>query len=333
MLPVVMITALDPGQERVKGIEAGADDFLTKPIHQPEILARVRSLSRIKSLYDELTELNRTLEQRVSEQVTQLERLSRLKRFFSPALAEAIVHGGADDPLKSHRREIVVVFLDLRGFTGRDRPRARRHPRALHRRRHDGVLQRPGARARSAGPRAAHGARDARRRRGADGSLAQARLRPAPGHGRRAGLCDAGRHRLRGPLGLWSHRHRDQPRGAALRRGARRPDPRLAPALYGGGGSGGGGAARRADAARLRTAGHCLQRASSASDHVTSERPPGARSHSIVGDTSGKPCPFQSRLCHRRSDFAIDASRDRARIWRRRCAHGGLVQNWHHTRW
>jgi adenylate cyclase len=117
MLPVVMVTALDPAQERVKGIEAGADDFLTKPIHQPEILARVRSLLRIKTLYDELTELNRTLEERVSEQVTQLERLGRLKRFFSPALAEAIVAGGADDPLKSHRREIVVVFLDLRGFT------------------------------------------------------------------------------------------------------------------------------------------------------------------------------------------------------------------------
>ena len=117
MLPVVMVTALDPGQERVKGIEAGADDFLSKPIHQPEILARVRSLLRIKSLYDELTDLNRTLEQRVGEQVAQLERLSRLKRFFSPALAEAIVSGGADDPLKSHRREIVVVFLDLRGFT------------------------------------------------------------------------------------------------------------------------------------------------------------------------------------------------------------------------
>jgi class 3 adenylate cyclase len=117
MLPVVMVTALDPSQERVKGIEAGADDFLTKPIHQPEILARVRSLLRVKSLYDELNELNRTLESRVAEQVSQLERLSRLKRFFSPALAEAIVGGGADDPLKSHRREIVVVFLDLRGFT------------------------------------------------------------------------------------------------------------------------------------------------------------------------------------------------------------------------
>ena len=117
MLPVVMVTALDPGQERVKGIEAGADDFLTKPIHQAELLARVRSLLRIKALHDQLTTLNRSLEQRVDEQGSQLERLARLKRFFSPALAEAIVSGGADDPLQSHRREITVVFLDLRGFT------------------------------------------------------------------------------------------------------------------------------------------------------------------------------------------------------------------------
>jgi adenylate cyclase len=117
MLPVIMVTALDPAQERVKGIDAGADDFLTKPIHQPEILARVRSLLRIKALHDQLTDLNRHLEARVGEQVAQLERLSRLKRFFSPALAEAIVNGGADDPLQSHRREIVVVFVDLRGFT------------------------------------------------------------------------------------------------------------------------------------------------------------------------------------------------------------------------
>jgi adenylate cyclase len=116
-LPVVMVTALDPAQERVKGIEAGADDFLTKPINQPELLARVRSLLRVKALHDELAELNRTLEARVAAQVTQLENLGRLKRFFSPQLAEAIVNGGAEDPLKSHRREITVVFLDLRGFT------------------------------------------------------------------------------------------------------------------------------------------------------------------------------------------------------------------------
>jgi class 3 adenylate cyclase/CheY-like chemotaxis protein len=124
MLPVVLVTALDPAEERVKGLDAGADDFLSKPVSQAELLARVRSLLRIKSLYDELlrqrgelAELNRTLEQRVADGVRQLENVSRLKRFFSPQLAELIVAGGADDPLKSHRREITVVFLDLRGFT------------------------------------------------------------------------------------------------------------------------------------------------------------------------------------------------------------------------
>jgi DNA-binding response OmpR family regulator len=124
ILPVVMVTALDPTEERIKGLEAGADDFLTKPINQAELLVRVKSLLRIKELYDtvqdqaaQLVEWNRTLERRVEEQVTQLERLGRLKRFFSPQLAELIVAGGAEDPLKSHRREITVVFLDLRGFT------------------------------------------------------------------------------------------------------------------------------------------------------------------------------------------------------------------------
>ncbi len=46
-----------------------------------------------------------------------VEQLGRLKRFFSPQLAELIIRGGADDPLKTHRREVAVVFLDLRGFT------------------------------------------------------------------------------------------------------------------------------------------------------------------------------------------------------------------------
>jgi class 3 adenylate cyclase len=123
VLPVVMVTALDPS-ERVKGLEAGADDFLTKPINQPELFARVRSLLRIKSLYDEVTrqraELetwNRTLEQRVAEGVAQVERLSRMKRFFSPQVAELILSGGTGDPLRSHRSEITVVFVDLRGYT------------------------------------------------------------------------------------------------------------------------------------------------------------------------------------------------------------------------
>jgi len=124
ILPVVLVTALDPAQERIKGLDAGADDFLTKPVNQAELMARVRSLLRIKALYDqvqaqksELQQWNQTLEQRVADGVQQLERVGRLKRFFSPQLAEAILAGGADDPLKSHRREIAVVFLDLRGFT------------------------------------------------------------------------------------------------------------------------------------------------------------------------------------------------------------------------
>jgi adenylate cyclase len=71
----------------------------------------------VKALHDQLAELNRTLEARVAAQVTQLDSLGRLKRFFSPQLAEAILSGGAEDPLKSHRRDITVVFLDLRGFT------------------------------------------------------------------------------------------------------------------------------------------------------------------------------------------------------------------------
>ncbi len=124
ILPVVMVTSLDPAQERIRGLEAGADDFLTKPVNQAELMARVRSLVRVKQLYDtvqaqaaQLAEWNKTLERRVSDQVAQLDRLGRLKRFFSPQLAELIVAGDAEDPLKSHRREVTVVFLDLRGFT------------------------------------------------------------------------------------------------------------------------------------------------------------------------------------------------------------------------
>ena len=124
ILPIVLVTALDPAKERINGLDAGADDFLSKPINQAELMARVRSLLRIKTLYDEvqaqkaeLQDWNRTLEQRVADGVQQLEKVGRLKRFFSPQLAQAILDGGADDPLKSHRREITVVFLDLRGFT------------------------------------------------------------------------------------------------------------------------------------------------------------------------------------------------------------------------
>ena len=124
LLPVVLVTSLDPQGERIKGIEAGADDFLTKPINQPELMARVRSLLRIKELTDrseaqaqELAQLNATLETRVAEQVQQLERLGRLKNFFAAPIAESILAAGGDALLKTHRRMVTVVFLDLRGFT------------------------------------------------------------------------------------------------------------------------------------------------------------------------------------------------------------------------
>ena len=123
LLPVVMITA-SSGEEKLKALEAGADDFVMKPFDQAELLARVRSLIRIKQYHDtireqatELAEWNRELEKRVEEQVAQIDRMARLKRFLSPQLAELIVSSGDESFLESHRREITVVFCDLRGFT------------------------------------------------------------------------------------------------------------------------------------------------------------------------------------------------------------------------
>jgi len=122
--PIILVTAMTDAKDIVAGLEAGADEYLTKPVDHAALSARVRSMLRIKALHDtvaaqaeEIARWNATLERRVAEQVGELERVSRLKRFFSPQLAEAIVGGGAADPLKPHRREISVVFLDLRGFT------------------------------------------------------------------------------------------------------------------------------------------------------------------------------------------------------------------------
>jgi class 3 adenylate cyclase len=122
--PIIMVTAMTDSKDVVAGLEAGGDEYLTKPVDHAALGARVRSMLRIKRLHDtvehlvaEVKEWNASLERRVSEQVAELERVGRLKRFFSPKLAELIINGGADDPLQSHRREITVVFLDLRGFT------------------------------------------------------------------------------------------------------------------------------------------------------------------------------------------------------------------------
>jgi adenylate cyclase len=123
-IPVLMISALDELDSVARCIQLGAEDYLGKPFEPVLLQARVGACLEKKRLHDEearhrraLAEMNQTLEQRVAEQVAQLERLGRLRRFFSPQLAEAIVAGGAADPLKTHRREVTVVFLDLRGFT------------------------------------------------------------------------------------------------------------------------------------------------------------------------------------------------------------------------
>ncbi len=123
MTPVVLVTSLDPLQERITGIEAGADDFISKPVNWPELFARVRALLRTKGLQDEvrrqaeqLREWNLRLEERVQEQVSSIERLGRLKQFFSPQVADTIIAGG-EDMLAPHRRDVTAVFLDLRGFT------------------------------------------------------------------------------------------------------------------------------------------------------------------------------------------------------------------------
>ena len=122
-LPVVMVTA-SGDEQKLKALESGADDFVTKPINQSELLARVASLARIKRYQDtirrqaeELATWNRELKSRVDEQVSQLERMGLLRRFLSPQIAELIVDTGDESFLESHRREIVVVFCDLRGFT------------------------------------------------------------------------------------------------------------------------------------------------------------------------------------------------------------------------
>jgi class 3 adenylate cyclase len=122
LLPVVMLTSHD-SEARIDGIRAGADDFVTKPFDQQELLLRVRSLVRIKRYHDtiraqaaELSEWNRTLEGRVAEQVEELGRMARLRRFLSPTLAEVVMERG-DSVLESHRRELAVLFADLRGWT------------------------------------------------------------------------------------------------------------------------------------------------------------------------------------------------------------------------
>jgi adenylate cyclase len=124
-MPIILCTAKTDSKDVVTGLEAGADEYLTKPIDQTALVARVKSVLRLKALHDqvtaqagELAKLNKGLEQRVAEQLGEIERMSRLRRFLPPQVADLIVSSGLESQLESHRREITALFCDLRGFTG-----------------------------------------------------------------------------------------------------------------------------------------------------------------------------------------------------------------------
>ena len=130
-IPVILVTARADAKDVIAGLEAGGDDYLTKPVDQAALMARVRAMLRIKGLHDtvqeqarrledqagELALWNKELEGRVQTQLGQIERMGALKRFLAPQLAELIIARGEDSVLATHRRDIVVVFGDLRGYT------------------------------------------------------------------------------------------------------------------------------------------------------------------------------------------------------------------------
>jgi len=116
-LPVIVVTAFSDQQNRLRALKQGARDFILKPFVVEEVAQRIRNYLEVRLLYRERQREARHLEQRVREQVAHIESLSRMRRFFSPQLAERILAGGVDDPMHTHRREIVAVSIGLRGFT------------------------------------------------------------------------------------------------------------------------------------------------------------------------------------------------------------------------
>ena len=81
-------------------------------------IENTRLLNELRERTEEVEKLNRHLEQRVTDQVDEIERMGRLRRFLPPQVADLIVASGSEKQLESHRREITALFCDLRGFTG-----------------------------------------------------------------------------------------------------------------------------------------------------------------------------------------------------------------------
>jgi adenylate cyclase len=116
-IPVIMVTAKASPTDVVAGLDAGGDDYLTKPIDHGAMVARVRAMLRIKALHDQVEALNQSLETKVRGQVEELQRVGRLRRYLAPQLAEVIIAAGDEPLFKNRRREVVALFCDLRGFT------------------------------------------------------------------------------------------------------------------------------------------------------------------------------------------------------------------------
>jgi len=114
LVPVVLVTALEDQESRVRGIEAGADDFLSKPVRREELLARVKTLRR---LHDTRKELEG---RRLAAEIQEKEAIRKtFSRYLSPRLAERVLAQGGGDVFRnlSHRTAVVALFADLRGFT------------------------------------------------------------------------------------------------------------------------------------------------------------------------------------------------------------------------
>lgn len=115
LIPVVLVTALEDSQSRVQGIEAGADDFLSKPVKREELVARVKTLRRLHETRKELE--NR----RLAAEVQRKEAIRKaFSRYISPRLAERIADAGEQgNPFqgRAQRTNLVALFADLRGFT------------------------------------------------------------------------------------------------------------------------------------------------------------------------------------------------------------------------
>ncbi len=260
-IPIILVTAKDDTRDVIAGLDAGGDEYLTKPVDTAALLARVRSILRTKTLHDEvqaqavqleaqareLADWNKTLESRVAQQVAEIDRMGRLKRFLPPQVAEIIVSRNDERLLESHRRDVTVVFCDLRGFTAFAEmaepeevmgvlreyhaclgPLIQHHEGTLERFAGDGllVLFNDPIQHEDHTERAVQMALSMQ-----DGVGMLVNKWHGLGHdlGFGIGIARGVRHarpdRVRAAHGLRGDRHGDQPRGPALRRGQGRTDP------------------------------------------------------------------------------------------------------------